>query len=70
MTAKVGETAGKVWHVLKTDGEMSAAQLKKATGVDDKTLWMALGWLAREDKLSFNQVKNTLKVGLKAMPVV
>jgi hypothetical protein len=30
---------------------------------------MALGWLAREDKLSFNQVKNTLKIGLKAMPV-
>jgi hypothetical protein len=68
MTAKVGETAGKVWHTLKKDGEMSAAQLKKATGTDDKTLWMALGWLAREDKLSFNQVKNTLKIGLKAMP--
>lgn len=69
MTAKVGEIAGKVWHTLKTDGEMSVAQLKKATGADDKTLWMALGWLAREDKLSFNQVKNTLKIGLKAMPV-
>lgn len=68
MTAKVGEVAGKVWHTLKNGGEMSAAQLKKATGTDDKTLWMALGWLAREDKLSFNQVKNTLKIGLKAMP--
>jgi hypothetical protein len=68
MTAKVGEAAGKVWHTLKNDGEMSAAQLKKATGTDDKTLWMALGWLAREDKVNFNQVKNTLKIGLKLMP--
>ncbi len=68
MTAKVGEAAGKVWHTLKNDGEMSAAQLKKATGTDDKTLWMALGWLAREDKVSFTEVKNTLKISLKALP--
>jgi hypothetical protein len=65
MTAKVGEIAGKVWHTLQNGGEMSVAQLKKATGTDDKTLWMALGWLAREDKLTFNQNKTTLKIGLK-----
>jgi uncharacterized protein HemY len=70
MLAKVGEAAGKVWHALKNDGEMSTAQLKKATGADDKTLWMALGWLAREDKLVFNQAKNTLKISLKPLPGV
>jgi uncharacterized protein HemY len=68
MVPKVGEAAGKVWHTLKADGEMSIAQLKKKLGADDKTLWMALGWLAREDKLNFNQVKNTLKVSLKLVP--
>ncbi|MDZ7292080.1 MAG: winged helix-turn-helix domain-containing protein [candidate division KSB1 bacterium] len=68
MIARIGETAGKVWHVLKNSGEMSAAQLKKATGADDKTLWMALGWLAREDKLNFVQVKNILKISLKSLP--
>jgi hypothetical protein len=67
MTAQVGEAAGKVWHTLKEDGELSTAQLKKKTGADDKTLWMALGWLAREDKLNFNQVKNTLKVSLRPL---
>jgi hypothetical protein len=69
MTAKIGETAGKVWHILQNGGEMSTTQLKKATGADDKTLLMALGWLAREDKLSFNQNKTTLKVSLKSAPV-
>ena len=66
MTAKVGEAAGKVWHTLKNGGEMSTTQLKKAVGVDDKTLLMALGWLAREDKLNFSQNKTTLKVSIKS----
>lgn len=66
MTAKVGEAAGKVWHTLKNGGEMSTTQLKKAVGVDDKTLMMALGWLAREDKLNFSQNKTTLKVSIKS----
>ena len=68
MIPKVGEAAGKVWHTLKADGEMSIAQLKKKIGAEDKALWMALGWLAREDKLNFNQVKSTLKVSLKPLP--
>jgi len=68
MIPMVGEAAGKVWHTLKENGEMSPAQLKKKTGSDDKTLWMALGWLAREDKVNFNQIKNTLKISLKARP--
>jgi len=70
MTAKVGEAAGKVWHTLKENGEMSTAQLKKKLGTDDKTLWMALGWLAREDKLNFIQVKNTLKISIRPLPGV
>jgi len=68
MIAKVGETAGKIWHALKENGEMSSAQLKKKIGVDDKTLWMTLGWLAREDKLNFTQAKTTLKISLKSLP--
>lgn len=68
MIPQVGEAAGKVWHTLKEDGEMSTAQLKKKIDADDKTVWMALGWLAREDKLNFTQVKNTLKVSLKPLP--
>jgi hypothetical protein len=68
MFAQVGEVAGKVWHTLKESGELSTAQLKKKIETDDKTLWMALGWLAREDKLNFNQVKNTLKISLKPLP--
>jgi hypothetical protein len=70
MLPTVGEAAGKVWHTLKENGELSTAQLKKKIEADDKTLWMALGWLAREDKLTFNQVKNTLKISLKPLPSV
>jgi hypothetical protein len=70
MIPLVGEVAGKVWHALKENGEMSPAQLKKKTGTDDKTMWMALGWLAREDKVNFNQIKNTLKISLKSVASV
>jgi hypothetical protein len=33
-------------------------------------MWMALGWLAREDKVNFNQIKNTLKISLKSVASV
>jgi len=62
---EIGTTAGKVWHVLNTKGEMSISALKKALGGKDASVDWAIGWLAREDKISFRKDKNVLKVSLK-----
>jgi hypothetical protein len=47
----IGTNAGLVWNALNEVEAMTAAQLRKATKLKDKELMLALGWLAREDKL-------------------
>ena len=54
LNAKFGEDAGKVWNAL-CGGEMSVKALKKATKLTDKDLYAAMGWLAREAKISFRE---------------
>lgn len=62
---KVGESAGKVWHALSTDGPQTVAQLKTKLNGSSEVLNFALGWLAREDKVEITQDKRSFKVKLK-----
>jgi urease accessory protein UreE len=48
----IGTNAGLVWNALNEGNAMSLKQLKKATKLKDKEVFAALGWLAREDKVS------------------
>lgn len=53
MFEKAGEIAGAVWTALNENGAMSAKDLKKAAKAkSEKELFLALGWLLREDKLN------------------
>ena len=52
MFEKAGENAGAIWNALNENGALNAKDLKKAAKVKtDKELFLALGWLLREDKL-------------------
>ena len=52
---KIGEWAGIVWRLLsKENREMTFEEVMKATGLDERQLAGAIGWLAREDKIIFN----------------
>ena len=62
---KAGETAGKIWNALNGIEGMTAKQLKKATKLVDKDLYLGLGWLLREDKLNTQEVEGELFVTLK-----
>ena len=61
---QIGESAGLVWRTLAAKGPMSFAQLVKITGAPRDAVMQGIGWLAREDKLEFEDGR-TLKVGLK-----
>jgi len=61
----IGENAGKIWEVLNGQGQLNATTIKKKTGLNDKNLFLALGWLAREGKLTVEQKGNVLWLGLK-----
>lgn len=64
LSEKIGTNAGLVWSAL-ANGELNVKAVKKATKLNEKDLNMALGWLAREDKVSFTEVEGELVVGLK-----
>ena len=53
--AHIGETSGVVWKVLAKEGPLSMAKLVKAVGEPRDTVMQALGWLAREDKISIEE---------------
>ena len=50
--ARIGEIAGAVWRVLSEKGPMSLAKLVKAVGEPRDMVMQAVGWLAREGKIS------------------
>ena len=52
ITTKIGENAGLIWNALQS-GALTLKALKKATKLKNDELYLALGWLAREGKVSF-----------------
>ena len=62
---KAGETAGKIWNALNESEGLTAIQLKKATKLVDMDLYLGLGWLLREDKISTSEVDGELFAKLK-----
>jgi len=62
---QVGETAGRIWHLLNDEGPQTYPQLKKKIDGSGELLGFALGWLAREDKVDIRQERKVFKVALK-----
>lgn len=49
MITWIGLCAGEIWHHLeKNNSESSIGMLLKDNKAPEETIWMALGWLARE----------------------
>ena len=65
INGKVGETAGKVWQALSSEGPQTVTQLKKKLDGTSDVLSFALGWLAREDKVEITEEKKSFRVRLK-----
>ena len=63
--SEIGETAGRVWRLLESDGPQTLDQVKKKLNAKSGLLEYALGWLAREDKIEFVPDKKTYRVHLK-----
>lgn len=61
---KIGENAGAIWCELNAKGEQNISALKRNTGLDDKNLYLALGWLAKENKIKFSQKQRQILIGL------
>ena len=48
---KIGVNAGKVWRILNEKGELSMVDLCRDLGLTFEDVALAIGWLARENKI-------------------
>lgn len=64
-TDAIGHAAGAVWGALHSEGPLTLAALKKASGASGDATLMAVGWLAREGKLDFTVSGRSVKVSLR-----
>lgn len=66
MNEKVGTLAGAVWTALNENGSLASKDLKKVAGLkSDKELYLAMGWLLREDKINVVEDAKNLTLSLK-----
>lgn len=54
----IGENAGVIWHLLNNGERWEYESLKAASGLSDRDLNLAIGWLARENKIFFERSKD------------
>lgn len=47
----IGDNAGKVWHALNEKNETTLKELAEKLGLSLEMTAMAVGWLARENKI-------------------
>ncbi len=51
----IGTWAGLVWNALNEADVLGTKQIKKTTKLKDKELFAAIGWLARENKITVSE---------------
>ena len=62
---EIGMTAGKVWGFLAENGPSSLNKLTKNLEASRDLVYQAVGWLAREDKIEFEQAVRGRLIRLK-----
>lgn len=65
MQAEIDRAAGVIWRYLDEHGEMTLSKLKQGTSQADQPLLMGIGWLAREEKLSFTKAGKIVRLSLR-----
>lgn len=66
MKNTIGNSAGKVWKFLNTNGSSSVTKVANETGLSKTDIQRAIGWLAREEKISITQKGRTETISLES----
>ena len=59
---QIGTNAGRIWHFLNENGESNISEIKKALSMKSSEVRMALGWLARENKVFFLADEDRIRI--------
>ncbi len=60
----IGSTAGSVWQLLNANGPMKMSDLVKQVDCSRDAVMQAIGWLARENKITIAMKSRTRTVQL------
>lgn len=63
-TIRIDSDAGIIWQVINDNKDIKITDLKKLTKMEIKNIYLALGWLARENKVFFSERENELAICL------
>ena len=66
---KIGENAGTIWHMLNQVKEISIFDLCHKISLTFEDTALAIGWLAREDKLFIYRKDNMIMISLEKKPI-
>lgn len=59
---QIGDTAGQIWHDISENGPRTLTQLTKDIDAPRDVIMQAIGWLAREDKVTIDEEARSKKV--------
>jgi hypothetical protein len=62
---EIGHVAGQVWGTLSRKGPATIAAIKKDVAAPGDLVLAAIGWLARENKLTFTTAGRVVKISLR-----
>jgi hypothetical protein len=62
---QIGEVAGQVWHLLNQQGPLSLTRIVRDTDSPRDVVMQAIGWLAREEKISIEEDARSKVVSLR-----
>ncbi len=62
LNIKIGESAGKIWKVLNLEGGNDILKISKLTKIEERDIYLAIGWLAREHKIQLNMGEQQHKI--------
>ena len=65
MSTNIGEAAGKLWTFLNNNGASSPSKIEKEVNLSKNDLQRAIGWLAKEDKITIEVNGRSETVSLK-----
>jgi Protein of unknown function (DUF2582). len=60
----IGINAGVIWNLLSQNGKLTIRGIEEYTSYRDSMIHLALGWLARENKITFSVDNDNLYVEL------
>ena len=60
--SQIGKNAGKIWEFLDESQVSSVFEIMKALSMEKQEVLLALGWLARENKIYFSGDQKGCKI--------